>query len=140
MAELLGIPEWLALTIWVGSVLAICLAYGYWSLRRAHERVSVRRSSPNEEQFLALMEPDCSREVSEFLWEKAVYYVEPRLTPHPDDDLLLDLKIDDDDIGMDWPRAWAEQRGFHESNLPDWPKAWPATIRNFGRWLDMGPQ
>ena len=140
MGELLGIPEWVAVTIWVGSALIILMAYGYWSIRRAHQRVAVRRLNPSKEQFLLLMAADCSAEVSEFLWSKTLSYIEPRLTPHPDDDLILDLKIDDDDIGMDWPRDWAEQRGFHESNLPDWPKEWPATIRNFGRWLDMGPQ
>ena len=140
MGELLGIPDWLAVTLWVGSGLFIFLVYGYWSIRRAHGRVAARRTSPDKKQFLAMMEPDCSPEVSHFLWEKTLYYIEPRLTPHPDDDLLLDLKIVDDDIGMDWPRDWAEQRGFHESNLPAWPNEWPATIRNFGRWLDMGPQ
>ena len=140
MWEQLGIPEWLAVTLGVGSALAISLVYGYWSLRRAHERVAARRTSPDKMQFLALMETECSPEAALFLWEKPLFYIEPRLSPHPDDDLLLDLKIDDDDIAIDWPRDWARQRGFHESNLPDWPKEWPTTIRNFGRWLNAGPQ
>ena len=140
MGALLGIPEWLAVTLLVIFGLSIAMLYGFWSIRRAHRRVAATRPNPTRQQFIALMEEDYSPEVSDFLWRKAVYYVEPRLTPHPDDDLMLDLKIDDDDIAMDWPRDWAEQRGFHDSNLPDWPKEWPATIRNFGRWLDIGPQ
>ena len=140
MGALLGVPEWLAVTLLVIFGLSIAMLYGFWSIRRAHRRVAATRPNPTRQQFIALMEEDCSPEVSDFLWRKAVYYVEPRLTPHPDDDLMLDLKIDDDDIAMDWPRDWAEQRGFHDSNLPDWPKEWPATIRNFGRWLDIGPQ
>ena len=140
MGELLGIPEWMAVTLWVGTGLAIALGYGYWTIRRAHQQVAFQRDNPSKEQFLAEMRSDCTLEVSDFLWEKTLYYVEPRLTPHPDDDLILDLKIDDDDIAMDWPREWAEQRGFHDSNLPNWPEEWPATIRNFGKWLDMGPQ
>ncbi len=140
MGELLGIPEWMVVTLWVGTALTIALVYGYWSIRRAHQRVAARRGNPSKEQFIADMMSDCTPEVSDFLWRKALFYVEPRITPHPDDDLILDLKIDDDDIGMDWPREWADQRGFHDSNLPEWPKEWPATIRNFGRWLDMGPQ
>jgi uncharacterized protein YneF (UPF0154 family) len=140
MGELLGIPEWLAVTLWVSLCLTVSLVFGYWTIRRAHEQVAVNRPSPSKQQFLASMRGDCSVEVSEFLWEKARYYVEPRLTPHPDDDLIRDLKIDDDDIALDWPRDWAERRGFHDSNLPEWPKEWPSTIRNFGRWLDLGPQ
>ena len=140
MGELLGIPEWVEVTLWVGTALPIALVYGYWSIRSVHQRVAARRGNPSKEQFLAEMMSNCTPEVSDFLWEKALFYVEPRLTPHPDDDLILDLKIDGDDIGVDWPQEWADERGFHDSNLPEWPKEWPATIRNFGRWLDMGPQ
>lgn len=139
MGEMLGIPEWLAVTLWVTFALSVVMLYAHASIRKAHLRVAASRPNLTKQQFLVLMETDCSAEVAIFLWEKALYYVEPRLTPHPDDDLIADLKIDDDDIDMDWTRDWAEQRGFHESNLPDWPKDWPATIRNFGRWLDMGP-
>ena len=139
MGELLGIPEWLVVTLWVISGLSIAMLYGFWSIRRAHRSVKASRPNPTKQQFIALMAEDCTPDVSNFLWEKALFYVEPKLTPHPDDDLILDLRIDDDDIAMDWPRDWAAQRGFHYSNLPDWPKEWPATIRNFGRWLDMGP-
>ena len=50
-----------------------------------------------------------------------------------------DLPIDDEEWSMDWPQEWAELRDFHESNFHDWPESWPVTIRNFGRWLDKGP-
>jgi uncharacterized protein YneF (UPF0154 family) len=140
MGELLGVPEWLAVTLWVGLGITAFLLFGSWTIRRAHERVAANRPNPSKQQFLGAMKAHCSAEVSEFLWEKALYYVGPRLTPHPDDHLIRDLNIDDDDIALDWPRDWAERRGFHPSNLPDWPKEWPATIRNIGRWLDMGPQ
>lgn len=85
------------------------------------------------------MAADVSLETSKFLWDTAIIYLEPRLTPHPDDHLVDDLPIDEDDWSMDWPREFAEQCGSHESNLPEWPEGWPATFRNFGRWLDMGP-
>jgi hypothetical protein len=71
------------------------------------------------------------------MWQQVLPYVEPHLTPHPDDRLLDDLCIDDDDIDMDWPQIWAEQQGISESDLPDWPKDWPLTVRNFARWLDL---
>ena len=139
MGKLLGIPDWLAILLLIGFGLTLFLSYGYWSIRQAHQRVAAARPNLSKQEFLAAMETDCSLEVSSFLWEKTLSYVHPRLTPHPDDDLILDLKIDDDDIAMDWPREWAELRDFHESHIPDWPDAWPATIKNFGRWLDMAP-
>ena len=58
-----------------------------------------------------MMRPDVSEQASAFLWKSALPYLEllrPALTPHPDDDLVSDLPIDDDDFGMDWPREWAE--------------------------------
>ena len=86
-----------------------------------------------------MMGVDCSPDVSQFLWDQTLFYVEPRLTPHPNDHLFEDLKIDDDDVAMDWTREWADRQGFHESNYPDWPENWPTTVRNFGKWLDMAP-
>ena len=86
-----------------------------------------------------MMAQDCSPQVAKFVWEKALFYVEPKFSPHPDDHLFDDLMIDEDDVEMDWTREWAERQGFHESNYPDWPEGWPATVRNFGKWLDMAP-
>jgi hypothetical protein len=139
MGELLGIPEWLAVALWVVFGLSVAILYGFWSIRKVHLRVEASRRNLTKQQFIALMEIDCSTEAADFLWEKVRFYVQLRLTPHPDDDLIKDLMIDEDDIDMDWSRDWAEQRGFHDSNFPDWPKEWPATIRNFGRWLDRSP-
>lgn len=69
-----------------------------------------------------------------------LFYVAPRLTPHPDDMLLEDLCIDDGDVTMDWPWVWTEQHGLAESDLPDWPKGWPMTVRNYARWLESGQE
>lgn len=137
MGELLGIPEWLALTSFVVAVLVVCLAMGFVMVRRAHRRVAARRPNPTEAEFFAMMAQDCSPKAARFMWEQALFCVEPRLTPHPDDLLLNDLCIDDGDVTMDWPQVWAEQQGLAESDLPDWPKDWPLTVRNFARWLDL---
>jgi len=85
------------------------------------------------------MGTDVSRETSEFLWQTLIVYLEPKLAPHPDDSLIDDLPIAGDDWSMDWPRDFAEARDFHHTNLPDWPADWPITVRNYGRWLDLGP-
>ena len=84
-----------------------------------------------------MMAPTCSPEAARFVWAQALPYVKPRLTPHPDDLLLDDLRIDDDDIDMDWARDWADQLGITERDLPEWPKDWPLTVRNFARWCDL---
>ena len=84
-----------------------------------------------------MMARDVSVAATDFLWEEACTCLTPHATPHPDDDLIRELPIDDEDITLDWPREWAKLRGLDESNLPDWPEDWPVTVRNFGRWLDM---
>ena len=139
MGELVGIPETAAKMLWVAVALSLVVMYGFGSIRKAHRRLAASRPNLTKQQFIAEMRPDCSPEAAEFLWEKSLYYLEPGLAPHPDDDLINDLKIDDDDLGIDWPRDWAECRSFHESNFPAWPEDWPVTVRNFGRWLDMSP-
>lgn len=138
MGELLGVPEWVAVAGFVVAGLAVWLGLGFSLIRRAHRRVAARRPNPTEAEFLALMAPDCSSEAARYVWQHAHPYVEPRLTPHPDDLLLEDLCIDDDDIDMYWARDWAARLSIAESELPDWPKDWPLTVRNFARWCDLG--
>jgi hypothetical protein len=114
------------------------LGFGWLNLRKAHARVAARRPNLTEAEFFALMAMDCSPEAARFVWEQALPYIAPHLTPHPDDLLIADLRIDDDDIDMDWTLAWAAQQGIAVSDLPDWPKDWPLTVRNFARWCDLG--
>lgn len=137
MGELLGIPEWLAATSFVVAALTIWLGLGFWLRRRAFERVAARRPNPTKAEFLTMMAQDCSLEAAQFMWEQALPYVAPRLTPHPDDLLTTDLCIDDDDITMDWPHDWAGRLGLAESDMPDWPTGWPLTVRGFARWCDL---
>lgn len=138
MGELLSIPEWLAVTGFVVACLLLWIGLGFILIRNAHARLAARRTNPTEAEFLAMMAQDCSPEAARFVWQKTLFYVAPRLTPHPDDLLLDDLCIDDGDVTMEWSEVWAKQQGLPESDLPDWPKDWPLTVRNFARWLDLG--
>lgn len=136
------VPDWLWATFTVAGFLGILFGVAWRNTRRQIRATLARRPNLTEAQFMELMVSDVSEDAARFLWQttlSCLEFHEPSLTPHPDDDIIKDLPIDDDDISMDWPREWAERRGFHESNLPDWPKNWPVTIRNYGRWLDMGP-
>ena len=138
MGDLFGLPEWAATTGFVVTVLIIFFGMAGLRVRKAHRRLATRRPNPTEAEFLAMMTQYCSSAAAQFTWDQVQPYVEPRLTPHPEDLLIDDLCIDDDDIVMDWPRVWAEQQHLAQSDLPDWPKDWPLTVRNFALWLDMG--
>lgn len=140
MGELFGVPEWLVATGFVFIGMALWIGLGVILRWRAHARLAARRPSPTKAQFFATMAQDRSPEAARFVWQQALFCVEPRLTPHPDDLLLGDLCIDDGDVTMDWTRIWTEQHGLIESDLPDWPKGWPLTVRNYARWLDSGQQ
>lgn len=107
--------------------------------RKQVAKTSRRRANLTRKQFLLQMQLDVSLPAASFLWETILPYLEPHLTPHPEDDIVEDLPVHADDMSLDWPQLWARQQGFHESNLPDWPDGWPVTIRNYGRWLDLGP-
>ena len=130
--------DWLAVLA-VAAGLGLLFLVAWRNTRRQIAATIARRRNLTREEFLSAMLEDCSPEAATFLWDTALVYLEPRLTPHPDDDLVKDLPIDDDDWSMDWPTDFARQRGFHESNLPKWPDNQPVTIRNFGRWLSYGP-
>lgn len=130
-------PGWAWQGVWLISVLAGVSALALRGYNRRLKAIAKRRPNLTRGEFIAQLVPDVSLEAAEFLWKTALDYIEPHATPHPDDHLWQDLPIDPDDIHLDWPRQWAESRGFHESQLPDWPEGTSPTIRNFGRWLDM---
>lgn len=138
MGELVGLPEWLAQTLFVLAVAGILFAIAIRNTRRQIAATIARRRNPTREEFIAGMISDVSPRTAAFLWDTAFDCLKPRLTPHPDDDLVKDLPIDHDDWSLDWPRDFAQQCAFDESNLPDRPEGWPTTIRNYGRWLDLG--
>ena len=137
MGELLGVPEWLAAAGFVVAGLTVWIGAGFIMVRRAHTRLAARRPNPTEDEFLAMMAQECSPEAARFVWDQTLPYVSPRLTPHPDDRLIDDLCIDDDDIDMDWSQVWADRLNISVRELPDWPRDWPLTVRNFARWLDL---
>lgn len=137
MGELFGLPEWLARTIFVIGVLATWFGIGFVLHRRGMRRLAVKRPNPARAEFIEMLSGDVAEATAIWLWDQARVYYAP-LTPHPDDHLSDDAMIDDGDWSMDWPKEFAEVQGFNEKAYPDWPKEWPATIRNFGRWLDMG--
>ena len=130
---------WVVVAIWFVAILFSTCLMASRSYDRQLKDISKRRPNPTKDEFVEMMAPDVSREASLFLWDTALVYLRPHASPHPDDDLIQELPIDDEDVTMDWPRDWAERKGFHESNFPGWPDDLPVTFRNLGRWLDRGP-
>lgn len=135
-----GWPEWVIAVPFAVILLIIIVYVGHRDTQRQIAQTVARRPNPSHEEFLALMAPDVSLDAAEFLWENSV---EPLsffkgIGPHPDDDLAHDLPIDEDEWSMDWPVDFAKRHGFSDKLYPDWPDGWPATIRNYGKWLDIG--
>ncbi len=133
-----GWPDWVIAVPFAVILLIIIVFIGHRNTQRQIAQTLTRRANPSREEFLALMAEDTSPAAAEFLWETTLFYLAPRLTPHPDDDLVGDLPIDDEDWSMDWPVDFAKRHGFSDKVYPDWPEGWPATLRNYGKWLDMG--
>lgn len=107
------------MTGFVLAGLAIWLMLGFVMHHHGQRRLAAKRPSPTRREFLELLAGSVDENTAKWLWDQAGPYYEP-LTPHPDDLLSEDAKIDDGDWSMDWP------------------KGWDVTIRNFGKWLDMG--
>ena len=137
MGASLGIPEWLFQLLFVTAFIAIVGAVAWRNTSRQIAGTRAKRPSPSREEFLDMMVPEVSRGSAEFLWDTAVEYLQPRLTPHPDDDLAKDLPIADEDWSMHWPRDYAELHGVDYSDMADWPEGWAPTLRNYGKWLDL---
>jgi len=137
MGDLLGMPEWLAIVVWTVIVLVTVLAYGNYSIRKTHKLLAKRRPNPTREQFIKLLAPDVDGDVASWLWDTTCPYYQP-LTPHPEDHLIKDARIDDDDVTMDWLPTFAKSRQLNWKDWPDWPKGWELTVRNFARWLQLG--
>lgn len=137
MGDLLGLPEWLVVTLFVLGALAVWMGSAFFLLRRRLRKTAEKRASPTRAEFMAMLSEDLPMDVAEFMWATVLPYVAPHLAPHPDDDLFSDLMVDTDDASMDWPRDWARISGIDESNLPDWPDSWTPTVRNYGRWLAL---
>lgn len=69
MGELLGIPEWLAKTLFVTAFLVIVLGSAGIALTRARRRLAAKRPNPTHEEFVALMRTDVSLDTTQFLWD-----------------------------------------------------------------------
>jgi hypothetical protein len=68
MGELLGIPEWLAMTSFVLAGLAIWLAFGFVMHRRGMRRLAAKRPNPTRREFLEMMLESVENDTAEWLW------------------------------------------------------------------------
>lgn len=120
----------LAIAIVIFGVLGII---GTRSHRKQIAALAGRRDSPSNEEFIVLLAADCEKDVAQFLWNELLDYWRP-LTPHPDDDILADLSIDDDEPN-DWLSHFVKLHGLRKQDIQEWPKERAPTVRNFARWL-----
>ena len=95
--------------------------------------LAARRASPQQSQFLALLSNDCEPDVAAFLWDELAVYWHP-ITPHPDDDFLMDLSIDHDEP-EDWLFRFCKMNRLNIVEVQPWQPDWPTTVRQLARWL-----
>ena len=134
----MSMQEWALPALVVFSGFAFYIALALRNTRRMVAQTSARRQNPTQEQFVAMLDGEVSKETAAFLWERLTFLIGPHLTPHPDDDLANDLPIDPDEPTMDWLPEFAELHGRNHRDWPEWPQNWQGTVRNFARWLEMG--
>lgn len=115
-------------------VLAVISVVGSRKFNRMKQALARRRPSPTREDFVAMLASDCEADVAELIWEELLVFYRPDMTPHPDDDFLKDLAIDDDEPN-DWLAEFCKRNGLRERDISDWNLGTPSTIRNFSRWL-----
>lgn len=137
MGELIGIPEWLVITLWLTVCFGLYFGLAFHFHRQAHKRLAAKRPNPSREEFMQAMAADVGEVTAAWMWDNLQVYYQP-LTPHPDDLLIEDACIDGDDIDMDWPRDFAAHTELGAADSPDWPEDWRLTVRNYARWPEMG--
>ena len=90
------------------------------------------------DEFVVLLEADCDEDVARFLWDELIDYWRP-LTPHPDDDILADLLLDDEEPN-DWLAEFCDRNDLRLKDIALWPQHQVPTARNFARWLSSERQ
>lgn len=98
--------------------------------------LAARRPNPTREQFIALVAADSDADVAAHLWDELLPYWKPA-TPHPDDDFLIDLSIDEEEP-QDWLERFCKQHRHDWRAWPEWEMDRPTTVRNFAIWLSEG--
>jgi len=128
---------------WFGAIALIIAVFLLIQLvgNRQQKRIAValraRRPNLTREEFVALLADATDTGAAEFLWEELLPYWKPNLTPHPDDDFLKDLLIDDEEP-EDWLKRYCDRFGHDWRSWPPWAAEQPTTVRNFARWLTNG--
>lgn len=127
-----------SISAFVVVALSLWFSIAWRNTKKQIARTSDRRKNPSRDEFRAMLADDVSPETAEFLWETMIVYLEPKLTPHPEDHLVKDLPIDDGDWSMDWVLDFADKHGLDHKAWPYFPEGWEPTVRNFALWLEMG--
>lgn len=130
--------EWLGALLVVTPIIATIFVVSKRQWKRNVQALLARRPNPTRVEFVELLSHDVPQDIAEWMWETVSFYTRPLLSPHPDDDLLSDLMIDDDDVYIDWLPQFAKEQGLDWKAWPDWPSQAPSTVRNFAIWLAHG--
>lgn len=128
---------------WSGAALGILLLIliGVIGTRQRKAKANEllrRRANVSRQEFIDLLTNDASADIAEFLWDELEFYCDFGLKPHPDDDFIKDLGIDDEEPN-DWLERYCAARGHNWEQWPEWNPDQSTTVRNFAVWLFDGP-
>ncbi len=122
----------------VGAIVVGVFAWLYFvgerKLARQKAILQARRANPTHDEFLALLETDCEADIADQLWNDLLLFYCPDMTPHPDDDVVQDMPIDDEEPN-DWLAHFCKINDMRVKDVSPWPQQQPATIRALARWF-----
>lgn len=123
----------LAVLVLLGPYFVLAVL-GEVKFARMKKVLAKRRHSPTRDKFIDLLQTSCEPDIAELMWDELVDYYKPGMTPHPDDDFVHDLPIDEGERSL-WVEEFCERNDLNESDLDPWPSALATTVRNFAEWL-----
>jgi hypothetical protein len=107
---------------------------GERKLKRMKLALAERRVSPTREEFISMLTENCEADIAELLRDELLVFYKPDMTPHPDDDVVIDMPIDGDEPN-DWLSEFCKRNGLRLRDITDWPKDQSATVRNLATWF-----
>ena len=118
----------------VTLIVVVMVVVGKRQWRRKEDALLARRANPTKQEFRTLIADDADPDVTDWLWDELQVYFQPRLTPHPDDDLVSDLPINSDEPN-DWLSGFCQANKLRINDIQSWDETLPITVRNFATWL-----
>ena len=123
--------------IWIAIIivaLAIGTVWANFDWNRKAARLRAKRLNPSRTEFVEkLLDANVDASVAEWLWERLSPEWRPGLSPHPNDNPLVDLPFDPCDPD-DWQEDFCKAFCIDAQDFSDWPEQTEPAIANMAKW------